>query len=411
MATRFLRENARWLGAGVALTLSSSFGQTFFISLFAGEIQGAYGLTDGEWGTIYTAATLTSAAVLFQLGRLADSVPLGRLAVAIAAIYACVALGMALIDSVFVLPILIFGLRFCGQGMMGHIALTAMGRWFRAHRGRAVAIAGLGYSTGEALLPAIAVAAIAAIGWRETWMVVACLLAFAAAPGFAWLLSESRQPRSDTTGGDVTAGLGGRHWARREVLRHWSFWVLVPAVLTPSFIGTVIFFHPVHIAEVKGWDLVEMALGYPVYAALTVCSVLITGWAVDKLGPARLLPAFLVPMGFGIVLIGPGEAVTTWFAAIALIGLTQGMSQAIWGALWPELYGTRHLGGVRAMATTAMVFSTAVGPGVTGLLIDAGIPFHEQCLAMGLWCAVQAGALILVSRRLIAARAGPAADA
>jgi len=404
MARSFLAENARWLGAGVALTFASSFGQTFFISLFAGQIAAAYGLTDGTWGTIYTGATLASAALLFQLGRLADTVPLARLATIVGLAYAVLALGMATMDSVWLLPVLVFGLRFCGQGMMGHIAMTAMGRWFRGHRGRAVAIAGLGFSGGEAVLPAVTVGLIGLVGWRETWGVAAALLAFALVPLLAWLLSEGRRPRGDAAGADQTAGLDGRHWDRRAVLGHWSFWVLLPAVLTPSFIGTVIFFHPVHIAGVKGWDLADMALGYPVYAALTVMAVLATGWAADRVGPARLLPVFPLPMAAGIALIAPGEGVETWIAALALIALTQGMSNAIWGALWPELYGTRHLGGVRAMTTTAMVFSTAVGPGATGLLIDAGIDFPDQCLAMGLWCVGLAVALVTISRRLGAAR-------
>ena len=63
---RFYRDNARWLAAGLVLTLCSSFGQTFFISLFAAEIKQAHGLTDGGWGAVYTAGTLTSAALLIR---------------------------------------------------------------------------------------------------------------------------------------------------------------------------------------------------------------------------------------------------------------------------------------------------------------------------------------------------------
>lgn len=397
----FLVANARWLGAGYGLTFTSSFGQTFFISLFAGHIQAAYGLTDGGWGTLYTVATLASAAVLFQLGALADRVRLDRLALGVIAAYAAVAAGMAAGgSSLILLCLLVFGLRLCGQGMMSHLAITAMGRWFRAHRGRAVAIAGLGFSTGEALLPAVTVALVAAIGWRMTWGAVALVLVLVLAPLFAWLLAEGRTPRGATGEDQSVPGLGGHHWRRRDVLGHWAFWALVPAVLTPSFIGTVIFFHQVHVSEVKGWELATMALGYPVYAALTVSASLTGGWMADRFGAARMLPVILVPMGLGMMVVGAVPAVWGWFAGLALIGLTQGMVQATWGALWPELYGTRHLGAVRAMTITAMVFSTAIGPGLTGLLIDAGVTLPEQAPAMLAWCLGVSAFLLLVLRGL-----------
>lgn len=396
----FYSDNARWLGAGFALTFASSFGQTFFISLFAGEIQAAYGLSDGGWGTVYTVATLASAAVLFQLGAVADRVRLDRLALGVALSYAVVALAMAAGgSSVILLCVLVFGLRLSGQGMMSHLAITAMGRWFRANRGKAVAFAGLGFATGEAVLPALTVALIDLAGWRAVWFAVAAVLLAVFAPLFARLLVSGRVPRGEGASEGVT-GLEGRHWSRREVLRHWAFWALMPAVLTPSFIGTVIFFHQVHVSEVKGWALSTMALGYPVYAGLTVTASLTGGWLVDRIGPARLLPVLLLPMGAGAAALGAAGTVAGWFATLALMGLTQGMVQATWGALWPELYGTRHLGAVRAMATTAMVFSTAIGPGITGLLIDAGIDLPGQAGAMALWCLGVSAFLLGVLRGL-----------
>lgn len=52
------------------------------------------------------------------------------------------------------------------------------------------------------------------------------------------------------------------------------------------------------------------------------------------------------------------------------------------GAWWPDVYGTRSLGGIRAMASSAMVFATAVGPGATGLLIDLGAGLDLQMIGM-----------------------------
>ncbi len=345
---RFYRDNARWLTAGLMLALCSSFGQTFFISLFAGQIKTAYGLSDGGWGSIYTVATLISAALLIQAGGLADTVPLRRLALMVLGLYVVVAAGMAFNTSIWGLVALIAGLRFCGQGMMGHISVTAMGRWFHAHRGRAVAVAGLGYSLGEAVLPTVAVALIAWIGWRAAWAAVAGVLALGFAPLLMWLLNESRRPQG-VAEADLGAGIGGRHWRRREVLGHWLFWALMPGILAPSFIGTSAFFHQVHVSEVKGWSLALMVLGYPAYAAVTVVSSLACGWLVDRAGAVGLLPFYLLPMAAGIVIIAPGESVGSWYLMMALIGLTQGGSVALLGALWPELYGTRHLGAITVM--------------------------------------------------------------
>ena len=396
---RFYRDNARWLTAGLMLALCSSFGQTFFISLFAGQIKAAYGLSDGGWGGIYTVATLISAALLIEAGGLADTVPLRRLALIVVGLYVVVAAGMAFNTSIWGLVALIAGLRFCGQGMMGHISVTAMGRWFRAHRGRAVAVAGLGYSLGEAVLPTVAVALIAWIGWRAAWAAVAGVLALGFAPLLMWLLNESRRPQG-VAEADLGAGIGGRHWRRREVLGHWLFWALMPGILAPSFIGTSAFFHQVHVSEVKGWSLALMVLGYPAYAAVTVVSSLACGWLVDRVGTVSLLPFYLLPMAAGIVIIAPGESVGSWYLMMALIGLTQGGSVALLGALWPELYGTRHLGAIKALATSAMVFSTALGPGLTGLLIDAGIAFPDQTWGFALWCLLASGGFVVVRARL-----------
>lgn len=380
----FLIENRRWLGTGLLLAFASSFGQTWFISLFAGEIRAEYGLSDGQWGALYTVATLSSAALLLSRGSLADTVALSRLAPLVALVFAGAAAAMALGSAVWQLGIAVFLLRFCGQGMFSHIAITAMGRWFVAARGRAVAISGLGYSAGEALLPLPAVLLIGWLGWRGGWGLVAGAIALVVTPALMLLLAQDREPagRAGSTG---SAGLGGRHWRRSEVLGHWLFPALIPFLLTPGFIGTVIFFHQVHIAEVKGWSLAAMAPAYPAYAGVTVTAALAAGWACDRFGPARLLPILLIPMGLAMLFLGATATVWGWVGVLAVLGLTQGMQNAFWGAFLPHVYGTDHLGAVRALTVALMVVSTAIGPGLTGLVIDLGVTFPEQGMALGLW--------------------------
>lgn len=173
---------------------------------------------------------------------------------------------------------------------------------------------------------------------------------------------------------------------------------LLPILLTPGFIGTVVFFHQVHLADVKGWSLAAMAPGYSAFAVMTVVSSVVAGWAADRFGSQRLLPLFLIPMGIGIALVGPAEHVAAWYLALGIIGITQGMASALWGVLLPHVYGTRHLGSIRSMTSTVMVISTAIGPGITGVLIDSGIDFPTQSLFMGGWCLCLSFACVIIQR-------------
>lgn len=395
----FLKTNLRWLGVGFLLTFASAFGQTWFISLFAGDIKAVHGLSDGAWGSLYTVATLASAALMFWRGSLADTVPLSRLAPAMTLVFAAAALTMATAQSLWVLGLTLFLLRFCGQGMFTHMAMTAMGRWFQATRGRAVALANLGHPASEVVIPLLTVFLIAAIGWRAAWFGVALVLALVVAPLLWTSLRHDRTPHGMAHSDSMT-GLQTRHWTRADALRHWLFPALLPVLLTPGFIGTVVFFHQVHIAGVKGWSLAQMAPGYSAFATATVASSFLAGWAADRFGAHRLLPVLLVPMGLGVALIGPADNVALWYVALGVIGMTQGTASALWGVLFPAVYGTRHLGAIRSLGTTIMVFSTAIGPGITGVLIDAGVDFPAQTLAMGLWCLTLAAGCIWVARRL-----------
>ena len=83
-----------------------------------------------------------------------------------------------------------------------------------------------------------------------------------------------------------------------------------------------------------------------------------------------------------------------------LHGVSNGISNTLFGALWPEVYGTRHLGAVRSLIMAAMVIASALGPGATGWLIDVGIGFDVQLVAMGVYCLVTAVLMALVTRAL-----------
>jgi len=150
---KFLWANAPFLFAGFMLALLSSFGQTFFIAVFAGEIRSEFSLSHGEWGGIFGLATAVSAGLMLWAGGLTDRFRVRTLGAVVLMGLALACLGMAANPLLALLPVVIFALRFLGQGMTSHISGVAMVRWFAGSRGRALAVAALGFSVGEALLP------------------------------------------------------------------------------------------------------------------------------------------------------------------------------------------------------------------------------------------------------------------
>ena len=393
----FLRVNLRWLAGGVLLTFFSSAGQTFFISLFAGQIRADFGLTHGAFGLYYMLATLGSAISLIWLGKLIDSVAVARLAMCCIIALASAAVLMSMAESAFSLIMALYLLRLFGQGMLTHTSIVAMGRWFHAERGRAVSVASIGHQIGEGLLPLVTVGLLLVMGWRSVWVVSATLLIVLALPLSHILLSRPRKP----TGMDRDNFERGRQWTRPEVLRDLPFWMVCAGVFAPAFIGTSVFFHQVHLAEVKQWSLTVVASSFALLSLTSVSVSLVTGQLIDRYSARALLPFFLFPLSLGCAVLSIFDGAWAMPVFMFLLGSSYGISSVVFGAIWPETYGTRHLGAVRSVVSAAMVFASALGPGLTGWLIDQHIGFEQQLLAMSVYCTLMLLVLFSASRILI----------
>ncbi|WP_068116150.1 MFS transporter [Tropicimonas marinistellae] len=403
----FLRQNATWLAAGFFLTLTSSFGQTFFISIFAGEIRAAFGLSHGAWGAIYSAGTLASAIVMVWAGTLTDRFRVRELVLVVLPFFAAACLAMAAVPGAWALPVVIFALRLAGQGMTIHIAIVAMGRWFVASRGKALSVATLGVTLGESLAPIGFVALLGVFSWRSLWG-LAALLILMVVPLLLSLLRHERTPQADIEASSAV-GMDGRQWDRRSVLRNGVFWCVLPLMLAPATFVTALFFHQVHLAEIKQISHLTLVAMFPVYTACAVATMVVSGIALDWLGTARLLPFLLLPISVGFLVLAGAGGATGIALGMAAVGMTSGANSTLPNAFWAEFYGTRHLGSIKAMASAVLVFGSAVGPVVTGLAIDAGFEFDSQMKFIAIYC-LAATVLAAVALRQGARRLAPTGE-
>ena len=377
---QFLRSEPRFLAFGFVLTFFSSFGQTFFISLFGEELRGTFDLSHTGYGMTYSIATLCSGLTILFVGAKIDRVDLRSfsLLLCVGMLVACLVLASA--AHVAALAVAFFLLRLCGQGLLSHTAMTSMSRYFGKQRGKALSIAGLGFPAGEALLPSLAVLAIASIGWRQAWFGVAGGVALVLIPGVIVLL-KGHAKRHAAHLADIlrsrelsqAESSASRHWTQREVLRDRRFYLFLPAVVAPGFIVTGLFFHQGHLIATKGWTAQWFAACFVAFACAQILTSLVAGPLVDRWGATRLMPLFLVPMSLSLVVLASFSSSLSAALFLALVGVTAGLGGTVVSAMWAEVYGTSHLGAIRAMATAIMVFGTAASPVLFGVLIDGGV--------------------------------------
>lgn len=393
----FVRDNPRWLAGGFLLTFFSTFGMTSFVALSAGDIRRDYGLSHGEFGTLYMFATLASALSLPYLGQIVDRHSVRNVALFIVPMLALASASMALSQHLVMLFVAIYLLRLFGQGMMVHAAYTATARWFSAQRGRALSTVILGHNAGDAFLPMGFVLISAAVGWRNGWLLSAAVLALVAVPAVAFLVATDRKPRSSDP---VARRVDARDWTRAEVVRDPIFYVLLLGVMAPGLIVTTLFFHQVYLVELRGWSLEVFASSYLVTAVVNTAFTLVVGQLIDRFSGVSLLPFVLLPLGFACLFLGLVDAQWSAFGFMALLGVSNGLSTTLFGAVWPEVYGLKHLGSIRALIVAAGVLASAIGPGLTGFLIDGGVSYPGQILAMGCYCFAVSFVLLLASRRV-----------
>lgn len=375
---QFIRENAPFLLAGALLSFLSSFGQTFFIAIFGGEIREAYGLSNGDWGLLYMIATGASAVAMVFAGGLADLFRVRSLGIGVVLALGVACIAMAVNTTTAGLVLVIFALRFFGQGMASHMSVVSMTRWFVAARGRALAVAGMGFMFGEATLPLIMVWLKSITEWRGLWLWFAVVCVILSVILYR-LLQLERTPQS-AANAPAAMGLLGKDWTRTMALRHPLFWLMVPAIVFFSAFGTTFWFHQVHFAEVKGYSHLALVAVFPLGTIALAISTIIYGWAIDRFGVVRLMPFYIVPYVVAFCLHWYAPNLIWTAVAVILMGISGGGNATILSACWAGFYGTRFIGSIKAAAAALMVLGSAIGPGLSGLLIDAGVGIEIQML-------------------------------
>ena len=385
---------------GFIFTFFSSFGQSFFLGLFNSSIRETLSITHGQFGSIYASATLLSSFLLIWVGKKIDDINIFRFALYVTLLLAFSCFFFSKISSIIFLFIAVFLMRFSGQGLMSHTATTTISRFFTKSRGKALSISWFGLSTAEFILPVLIVYLLTLTAWQNIWLSISVLiLFFLPFISFALIKNLNFDSREDVNDQNFVEK-EIKNWTRVEVLKDYRFYIVCLNMLAMPWIATGVFVYQSYITESKEWGEFVIAQSFMAYSVLSVITLLGSGFLIDKFTSRKLLIFMNIPLLISMLVLFYLDISISAFIFLGLIGISNGLANVLGSSTWAEIYGVKYIGSIKALTTALMVFSTAFGTALFGLLIDKGFTIEQIAVISFVYIFLSLIALIIVRNRL-----------
>ena len=107
-----------------------------------------------------------------------------------------------------------------------------------------------------------------------------------------------------------------------------------------------------------------------------------------------------IPLFLSTFVIIYFNAPITAFVFLGLIGISNGLANVLGSSTWAEIYGVKHIGSIKALTTALMVFSTAFGTALFGILIDIGFSIEKIAIISALYILTSFILLLIVRKKL-----------
>ncbi len=384
---------------GFIFTFFSSFGQSYFLGLFNSSIREALSITHGQFGSIYASATLCSSLLLIWVGKKIDDVNIFKFAFFVIILLSFACFFFSKISSVFLLFVAIFLMRFSGQGMMSHTASTTISRYFTKTRGRALSISWFGLSSAEFILPVLMVYLLTIIDWQNLWLIFS-LTVLIILPISSFLLIKNLDLDSRETNDENIKDIEIKQWKRREVIKDYRFYIISSNMLAMPWIFTGFAVFQSFVQTSKGWGPYVIAQSFMSYSILSVLTLFLSGFLIDKFTSRKLLIYMNIPLLLSVIVLFFFDTSITAFVFLGLVGISNGFANILGSSTWAELYGVKYLGSIKALTTALMVFATAFGTALFGFLIDIGFTVGDIAVVSGTYIFISLILLILVRKKL-----------
>jgi predicted MFS family arabinose efflux permease len=362
---------------GFIFTFFSSFGQSFFLGLFNAPIRNELGISHGQFGTIYASATICSSLLLIWVGKKIDDYRILNYSFFVIILLFFSSLAFSFINSIYFLAFGIFLMRLSGQGLMSHASTTTISRFFEKSRGKALSTVWFRLSTAEFVLPVLITYFFVIYSWRTVWQGIAILiiliLPFVILNTIKTINLDSREIDNSPNLKKVKI----KNWRRRDVIKDYRFYIVSLNMLAMPWMATGIFVYQSFISDSKMWDVYTIPKAFMVYSITSIITLFSSGYLVDKFTSRKLIPIMNIPLLIAMIVLFKNQHEIYAYVFLGLVGISNGFGNILGSSTWAEIYGVKYIGSIKALTTAFMVFATAFGTAVFGVLIDRGFTIEN----------------------------------
>ena len=385
---------------GFIFTFFSSFGQSFFLGLFNAPIRNELNITHGQFGNIYAVATIFSSLLLIWVGKKIDDYKILNYSFFVIILLFLSSLFFSFISNIYLLAIGIFLMRFSGQGLMSHTSTTTISRFFEKTRGKALSTAWFGLSTAEFFLPVFITYLLIIYSWRSVWqgiaIIVILFLPLVILNTIKSIQLDSREENQDKNYEKIEI----KSWKRREVIKDYRFYIVSLNMLAMPWIATGVFVYQSFISESKMWASYTIPKAFMVYSITSIVTLIISGFLVDKFSGRKLILFMNLPLLLAMFTLFQFNNEIFAYIFLGLIGVSNGLANILGSSTWAEIYGVNYIGSIKALTTAFMVFSTAFGTAVFGLLIDSSFSIENIAFIGAVYILVSLFLLIIIKNKI-----------
>ena len=385
---------------GFIFTFFSSFGQSFFLGIFNPSIRNELSISHGQFGSVYASATLLSSFILIWVGKKIDDINISKFAFFVILLLAFSSFFFSKISSIPLLFLAILLMRFSGQGMMSHTATTTISRYFTKSRGKALSTGWFGLSAAEFFLPVLMIYLLTIMSWQNIWIGIA-LFVLIFLPLSSYFLVKNLNFDSREKGDDNNLNENDfKQWKRIEVIKDYRFYIVCANMLAMPSIATGSFIYQSFILSSKNWGPYIIAQSFMSYSILSVVALILSGFLIDKFTSRKILIYMNIPLFIAAMVLFYFDSPFSSFIFFGLIGITNGLCNVLGSSTWAEIYGVKYIGSIKALTTALMVFATAFGTAVFGILIDRGFSIEQISLVSASYIFISIISLFLIRKNL-----------